>query len=365
MAEVGIPKNIKEEEERIRMRCKAIEDELPNCLESYFIYIRSLSSRTRLAYLGDIKHFMNYMVNMNLYGVRSLKEIDFAIIDKITGRDINKYLDYCREYTKQDPQSGKSVIVVNEEVSVARKKASLFSLFKYLYQDDLKTDNITGKVNPIKTKRMNNKVIKTLEEDQVMNLLDAVQNGNGLTKKEKEYWNKTKQRDYAILMLFLSCALRITELIQLNLATVDFHEETIFLRRKGGKETKMPLNLATLKAIQEYIDGERKTIKKADEDAEDALFISLKGHRMSQRQVREMVKKYTAIVMRCSKKDGYSPHKLRATAATTLIAHGNDIYSVQEYLDHKNVTTTQLYAKHKQETARRLSQDLSWDQDSK
>ena len=226
----------------------------------------------------------------------------------------------------------------------------------------MKSELITDKIDPIKVKSMKNRIIKTLEEDQVMDLLAAVQTGEGLTKKERAFWESTKQRDYAILMLFLSCALRISELSQMNVSTVDFHKESIVIYRKGGKEKEMPLNLPTIQALDQYITQERARIKIENEDASNALFLSLQGSRLSERQIREMVKKYTAIAMRCSKKEGYSPHKLRATAATALINRGNDIYAVQEYLDHENVTTTQLYAKHKRETARQLNRDLTWDQ---
>lgn len=361
----SVPANIVEENEKIWERCEAVEKELPECIDLYMRYLKTLKPRTRLAYLRDIRFFFTYLADKNLYGVNNIKEIDLNVLEKITATDINIYLDDCRRYKTWDEEAGKGRVVTNGSVSLARKKASLLSLFKYLYRHDLKTELVTDKVDPIKTESMKDKVIKVLEEDEVMDLLDAVRSGEGLTEKEKDYWEKTKQRNYAIFMLFLSCALRISELSQLNISTIDFHNENIKIFRKGGKETEMPLNQATLLAIREYIEGERRGVRVEDENVGDALFISLKGNRMSERQIREMVKKYTAIAMRCSLKYGYSPHKLRATAATALIDRGNDIYSVQEFLDHKNVTTTQIYARHKRETARKLTQDLNWDQHEK
>ena len=82
---------------------------------------------------------------------------------------------------------------------------------------------------------------------------------------------------------------------------------------------------------------------------------------MTERKIRELVKKYTSIGLSTSRKKGYSPHKLRATAATSLIGRGNSIYDVQALLDHEQVTTTQLYAAHKMNVKRDLVRDMEWE----
>ena len=82
---------------------------------------------------------------------------------------------------------------------------------------------------------------------------------------------------------------------------------------------------------------------------------------MTERQIRELVKKYTAIGMHTSRHAGYSPHKLRATTATSLIGRGNSIFDVQALLDHEQVTTTQLYARHKMNVKRDLVNDMEWE----
>ena len=98
---------------------------------------------------------------------------------------------------------------------------------------------------------------------------------------------------------------------------------------------------------------------------DDALFLSLQGKRMTERQIRELVKKYTSIALHTSRKGGYSPHKLRATAATSLIGRGNSIYDVAALLDHEQVTTTQLYARHKADVKRDLVKDMEWEEERK
>lgn len=86
---------------------------------------------------------------------------------------------------------------------------------------------------------------------------------------------------------------------------------------------------------------------------------------MTERQIRDLVKKYTSIALNTSRKAGYSPHKLRATAATSLIGRGNSIYDVAALLDHEQVTTTQLYARQKSNVKRDLVKGMEWEEERK
>ncbi|MCF0141687.1 MAG: tyrosine-type recombinase/integrase, partial [Mogibacterium sp.] len=114
-----------------------------------------------------------------------------------------------------------------------------------------------------------------------------------------------------------------------------------------------------------YIKLERTNVTAQNEADEDALFLSLQGTRMTTRAIRDLVKKYTSIALSTSRKAGYSPHKLRATAATSLIGRGNSIFDVQALLDHEQVTTTQLYASHKMNVKRDLVKDMEWELERK
>ncbi len=116
-----------------------------------------------------------------------------------------------------------------------------------------------------------------------------------------------------------------------------------------------------IKAVTEYIKEERATDDKLAPEHRDALFLSLQGKRMTERQIRELAKKYTSIGLATSRDAGYSPHKLRATAATSLIGRGNSIFDVQALLDHENVTTTQLYAAHKKNVKKDLVRNFEWE----
>ena len=123
----------------------------------------------------------------------------------------------------------------------------------------------------------------------------------------------------------------------------------------------MPLNKSVTAVLNDYIDNERPKGADLSDESKDALFLSLQGKRMTDRQIRELVKKYTSIALSTSRRAGYSPHKLRATAATSLIGRGNSIFDVAALLDHEQVTTTQLYARQKVNVKRDLVKDMEWE----
>jgi site-specific recombinase XerD len=317
---------------------------------------------TRLAYLQDIKFFLEYLIQETDLTEASIpREITLDEFQQIKAVDVNIFLDYCRRYKKETEDS--IVVYENANKSLARKKASLSVMFKNLYRDELLKMNITDAFDPIKLPKAGEREIKALQDDEVMRMLDAVTNGTHLTNKQREYWEKTKKRDKAILILFLTYGLRLSELQQLNISSINFNRGEIIIYRKRGKESVMPLNHTTEKALTAYINEERYNDESIPEEHRDALFLSLQRKRMTERQIREMVKKYTAIGLSTSQESGYSPHKLRATAATSLIGRGNSIYDVQALLDHENVTTTQLYAAHRKNVKRDLVKSFEWDDD--
>ena len=122
----------------------------------------------------------------------------------------------------------------------------------------------------------------------------------------------------------------------------------------------MPINKTCENVVIDYINYERPKSEDLPEDVQDALFLSLQRKRLTPRAIRQLVKKYTSICMHTSRDKGYSPHKLRATAATSLIQSGFSIYDVKALLDHDNVTTTQLYAAHKKNIKRDIVNNFEW-----
>ena len=357
----GKPDNIVEKENDIYMECEGIQKELPSYLRSYFIYLKgNVLPMTRLAYLHDVKFFFNYLINeTDLTAAEETKDITSEELNNIEAADVNLFIDYCRRYRVDD---GKTVTMYeNNNKTLSRKKSSVSVLFKQLYRDGIIERNITDGFDPIRVQKPGEREIKALQDNEVMVMLDAVTNGTGLTDHEKVYWEKTKLRDKAILMLFVTYGLRLSELQQLNVSSFNFTRGEFKIYRKRGKESVMPLNRSVVMAVTDYMITERKAVIAQNTASEDALFLSLQGRRITERAIRELVKKYTSIALGTSRDAGYSPHKLRATAATSLIGRGNSIYDVQALLDHEQVTTTQLYAQHKMNVKRDLVNDMEWE----
>lgn len=355
------PDNIVIRDNNVIERCISIENSLPKFMKDYFIYLKgSVAVSTRLAYLVDIQFFCSYLVEMQeLTSAKDIKDISLNEFNKIKARDVNLFLgDYCTRYYKQTSKN--TLIFENNNRALARKKSSISTLFKFMYRNEQLDNNITDGFNPIKLPKPQPDAIKRLEIDEVAKMLDSVENGDGLTEKEKVYWKKTKLRDKAILALFVTYGLRLNELRELNISSFNFSRGEFKIYRKRGKEVLMPINHTCELVVKDYIYNERPQSELLNDEYKDALFLSLQNKRLTAKAIRQLVKKYTSISMDTSRDNGYSPHKLRATAATSLIQNGFSIYDVQNLLDHDNVTTTQLYAAHKKHVKRDIVNNFEW-----
>ena len=361
------PDNIIAKEHDIIGKCISIENTLPAFLRDYFIYLKNaVTLSTRLAYLEDIEYFFNYLINNepNYTHFNSMSIIDIESFSKIKAKDINYYIgEYCTRYIKSI--NGNDYLFKNDNRALARKKSSLSSLFKYLFRNEQLENNITDGFNPIKLPKPQPDAIKKLAVDEVAVMLDIVIKGTGLTDKEKIYWEKTKLRDKAILLFFVTYGLRLSEIQQLNLSSFNYGRDEFKIYRKRSKEALMPLNSTINEALNEYITNERTNSEQLDEQHEDALFISLQNKRLTMKAIRELVKKYTSLAMGTTRDKGYSPHKLRATAASSLIDYGFSIYDVKTLLDHENITTTQLYSAQRKNLKRDIIKNFEWNEEKK
>ena len=355
------PDNIVLKEHEVLAKCEEIQKELPTFMRGFFAYLKgNVLPMTRLAYLTDIRFFCQYLIDHSgLTEAKSTRDITLKEFNEIMAVDVNMFIDWCRSYRVE--KDNEVVLFENTNKTLARKKSSISVLFKQLYRDGLVEKNITDGFDPIRVPKASEREIKALQDDEVMIMLDAVTTGSNLTPKEHQYWEKTKKRDKAILILFITYGLRLFELQQLNVSSFNFNRGEFKIYRKRDKEAIMPMNRSVTEVITDYLENERPHDEKIVPGHEDALFLSLQGKRMTERAIRDLVKKYTSIGLSTSRKAGYSPHKLRATAATSLIGRGNSIFDVQALLDHEQVTTTQLYAQHKMNVKRDLVNDMEWE----
>ena len=169
-------------------------------------------------------------------------------------------------------------------------------------------------------------------------MLDQVEDGTKLTKKELEYHKKTKLRDVALLTLLLGTGIRVSECVGLDISDINFEVNGIKIRRKGGYEAIIYFGDEVETALLDYLE-ERNHIIPA-EGHEKALFLSLQNRRMAVRSVENLVKKYSSRVTTLKK---ITPHKLRSTYGTALYQESGDIYLVADVLGHKDVNTTRKH----------------------
>ncbi|MCI8441877.1 MAG: tyrosine-type recombinase/integrase [Provencibacterium sp.] len=279
--------------------------------------IRGRSARTVEAYHVDLRLYLRYLKYHKVCHAHSdipleeqpITDLPDEVICSVTLSDIYAFLNYTLS------ERGNIASVR------ARKVSALRSFYKYLVS---KTQLLEE--NPLELLEMpsiKRAVPRFLSLDESLELLRNLPQG------------KNYERDYCILTLFLNCGMRLSELCGINLQ--DIRENTLRLLGKGNKERIVYLNDACLSAIERY-----KKVRKPSAKDPNALFVSGQGQRLSPRRVEQIVE--SGLSSSNLDGRGYSPHKLRHTAATLMYQHGGvDIRVLKEILGHANLSTTEIY----------------------
>lgn len=324
-------------------KMREVLDTLPEFCKQYFRGIENITSaRTRLGYALDLRIFFEFLHDNNsILKEMEIKDFKLTVLDQLTRQDIEEYLDYLSYYEKE----GK--VYTNDERGKHRKLASLRSFYHYYYTSELIEKDVASL---IPMPKLHQKEIIRLDPDEVAILLDAVEHGDNLTENEKRFHNKTKVRDLALLTLLLGTGIRVSECVGLNIKDVDFKNDGIKIRRKGGYETVVYFGEEVRNALLDYLD-EREHIIPAS-GSEDALFLSLQNKRIAVRSVEILVKKYASKVTSLKK---ITPHKLRSTYGTSLYRETGDIYLVADVLGHKDVNTTKKHYAAQEDERRKMA----------
>lgn len=325
---------------------RAVLETLPSFCKAFFRGMEEYTSaRTRLAYAYDIRLFFEYLHD-NKVVCEGLEITDYplSVLDDVKRGDIEEYLQYMSLYQKDGRD------ISNEERGKARKLASLRSFYNYYFQNEMIKTNPAALV-PLP--KQHEKEIIRLEPNEVAILLDQVEDGTKLTKKELEYHKKTKLRDVALLTLLLGTGIRVSECVGLDITDVDFDVNGIKIRRKGGYEAVIYFGSEVETALLDYLE-ERNHIIPA-QGHENALFLSLQNRRMAVRSVENLVKKYSSRVTTLKK---ITPHKLRSTYGTALYQESGDIYLVADVLGHKDVNTTRKHYAAQADERRRKAANM-------
>ncbi|WP_213818427.1 tyrosine recombinase XerC [Garciella nitratireducens] len=306
--------------------------EVPILLEDYLNYMETIkgkSPKTIQAYQYDLVLFFRYMkirfkeVEKEIpFNKIDIYDIDQEFIQKIKLNDLYAFLSFVAKKRN------------NSQYARARKVACLKSFFKYLYSKvKIIKENPALELESPKAYSRHPVYLQLQEAEKLIHSIEGIH----------------KERDKAIIILFLNCGLRLSELTNIKLD--DIQGDTLKVIGKGNKERTVYLNNACLNAIKKYLKV-RPTEGVKDPNF---LFLSQQKRQISQRTVQHLVKKH--LEKAGLNRNKFSVHKLRHTAATLMYQYGHvDIRALQQILGHENISTTQIYTHVNDEQLRRASQ---------
>lgn len=280
-------------------------------LKNYLTVAKGRSDLTVSEYYYDLRDIFKFIkrdkfnIKVDDYKEINISDLDMDFFKSITTDELYEYL-FAHS---------------NKAVSRARKISSMKTFFNYLcnIKKIIDKNPCVGLEGP----KLESRLPKYLQLDEALSLLHSVD-------------GEFKERDTAILTIFLNCGLRLSELVNINLC--DIKNNTLTIIGKGNKERSIYLNEACQKAIKEYM-----LVRPIDNVKDkNALFLSKQNKRISPRMVELLVKKYIQLAGLDTRK--YTPHKLRHTAATLMHKYGNvDVLTLQQILGHESIATTQIY----------------------
>ena len=305
---------------------------LPPFCKDYFRAIdTTTTAKTRISYAYDIRIFFQFLLDENpAFKDHAMTDFTVDVLDQIKAVDLEEYQEYLKLYQSGDKTE------TNGERGLKRKISALRSFYAYYYKREMIHTNPTVLID---VPKIHEKSIIRLDTDEVAMLLDYIEHcGDTLTGQKRVFYEKTKERDLAIVTLLLGTGIRVSECVGLDMEDVDFKNNGIKIHRKGGAEVVVYFGEEVRRALMDYM-VERQKITAADGSI-NALFLSLQNKRISVRSVENMVKKYSKLVTTLKH---ITPHKLRSTYGTSLYRETGDIYLVADVLGHKDVNTTRKH----------------------
>lgn len=333
-----------QERNKCTLELRELQNELPKFLRDYFRGIgNSTAPRTQIGYAIDLRTFFEFVKDNNsTYRDVDMHDIGIDILSQLNAQDIEEYLDYLKYYVKNGHE------YTNDEHAIKRKLSALRSMYNYFHKKRIIDENPVLQVDMPK---LHKKQIIRLDNDEVDDLLNVVESGDRLTKKQAECHDKLKVRDMAILTLLLGTGMRVSECVGINLEDVDYINDRIKIVRKGGYESFVYYGEEVRQALLDYME-ERDEID-ALEGHKNALFLSSQRRRITVRSVELLVKKYASTVTG----KHITPHKLRSTYGTNLYKETGDIYLVADVLGHSDVNTTRKHYAELEEDRKKSVKD--------
>lgn len=297
---------------------------IPSLLRDFLTYslsVKGHSINSIKGYRSDLTLFFKFILMDNQNNEIKFEDIDISVIniDHINIITLDNLIDFI---------SFTELYLDNSNYARARKVSALKSFFKYLY--DIKSLIKENPTENLELPKIPKRQPIYLSLDESKELLKVVKNSK----------DRNKERDYCIITFFLNCGLRLSELCNIDICKIK--DDTLRIVGKGNKERTVYLNKPCIKALDEYLPIREAILNEVPEEHKEALFISSKRRRISERAVERLVKKHV-------EKAGLdyrilTPHKLRHTSATLMYKYGKvDLRSIQNLLGHESISTTEIY----------------------
>jgi integrase/recombinase XerC len=334
---------------KLAERLRAILLELPECCYDFILSIEpNTSALTRLNYAGDLRIFFSYLADELRLFSRPVKDLAVDDIKLVSPRHIEMFMDYLSIYERNEH------ILENKNLGKKRKLSAIRTFFKYMLKHKYITSLPTSVID---TPKIAEKPIVRMDGPEVVELMEAVENGRKLTKRQAAYQKSTGVRDVALLKLMLGTGVRISECVGLNIEDVDFAHNSFKVTRKGGKQAILYFSDDVKQALEAYMELRKAAVTLPGH--EQALFLSMQNRRITARAVENLVGKYTKTAVPLKK---ITPHKLRSTFGTALYRATGDIYLVADVLGHRDVNTTRKhYADMSEENRKRAANAVHYD----
>lgn len=272
------------------------------------------------------KNFSGNTLDAYMRDVRKLESFTISELDNLSPQNIT--YENLQEYIYQLSKNKIS------ERSQARAISSIKAFFKFLLEDDYRTDN---PATLLEGPKLGLYLPDTLSEEDINRIIACIDNSTDIGKRNK-----------CILEVLYGCGLRVSELIDLKISNINFKESYIMVEGKGEKTRLVPLANTTAEFIKSYIHTVRNKTK-INKKYEDTLFINSRGTNMSRVIVFIIIKELT---QKAGISKSISPHTFRHSFATHLLQNGADLRFIQEMLGHSSITTTQVYTHLKTEELR-------------
>jgi integrase/recombinase XerD len=323
----------------------------PEAVQEFFLEMISAdrSHQTIANYAYDFALFFDFLASRN---------IDF---ESVTSRTIQRFFRHIEngyertvwvKMRSKDPETGaireqwveRRHFRENSRSGKERKRASLRSLFRFLVKSGyLDRDPMQEYEDASLRSRSRRRVPVFLTREEALRLIKAVGSYHERNRGDHRTFPWFEARDRAILLLLLGTGMRVSELVGLNLNSIQPDGETarVIVLGKGGRERMLKLNNTAYRALREYL-AQRPSDGIPPEHRE-ALFLNRNRTRLSRKGVYEAIKKYVREANLPPKAANISPHKLRHTLATLLLSNGENLRVVQEILGHSSIQTTQIY----------------------